>query len=266
MSVKARCYSYCNDSNNKNGSQWKIVEAKKSDRNKYEKIDDKYCCDSCYEKDTCGLKKSNFLCTLVSVKNPSTDLPIPDEIIPLSSTSQCGDNLCIDLQGWSDVVPDALHSFDKSTGTFTAPEDGDYQISLVVNFKVSDFLSIPPPGTEIPYIEIYDPDAPCGHVLSSAFPVTYVVVQNPSTGEPAITILAVLLTGQVVINGVVPLKACQRLRLRACTNGLHFVPPPVIGPIPTNGATIDLAPPCFDTTFTISKIRNSPIVTIHCNN
>ena len=221
------------------------------------------------DKDECRDKKKKhncckFLCTLVSVKNPDTELSIPEEV-PIAATQ--GPNICTDLTGWTDIVPDALNAFDNATGTFTAPEDGDYQVSLVVNFKTSVSIPIPIPGIEVPYVEIYDPDNNPEHVLSSNFPVAFVIVQNPSTGEPALNIISILFIGQVIVNAVIPLRAGQRIRIRACTNGLQYIPLITeLGALQTSPAFIDFSPPNGDTTFTIYKIRNSPTVTIHCNN
>jgi len=128
-------------------------------------------------------------------------------------------------------------------------------------------VSIPvsPLLNDIPTIEIYDVDHNC-HILSSIFPTVNLIIPIPplSSGElpTDITVAALLSTGQVIINGIVHLNSCQRIRVRAVTNGLIYTPIVLPGLLPT----IDFSIPRVDTTFAIYKLRNSPIVTINCNN
>lgn len=294
MSVKRRCFSYCHDSADDNS--WKIVETDKhfhekkpkhpESGNQHQDSDSDSDCDKkkparrwvkddchnkqpqCYKKE----KKSkgnccNFLCTLVSVKNPDTILPIPELLNGSPAIAQNGE--CVDLTGWSDIVPDALNAFNNATGIYTAPESGDYQVSLTVNFRTS--LSIPVSETllDVPFIEVYDVDTD-GKILTSAFPVTALLIVVPplATGEPPVDVFAtaLLTIGQVIINAVIPLTEGQRIRFRACTNGLHFIPPLISDQQLPSPASIDLSPPGLDTTLAIYKIRNSPRVVIHCNN
>jgi len=317
MSVKKRCFGYCNDCNGRN--PWKLVEddceeaewekIKKSDcgcrdidtnfkpefdKNFWSKKNDKKpWCDSWEKKKKCekgpkgdkgdrgdkgqkGDKCANYVCTLVSVKNPQTELIIPElnggngteNIIPSNISIQAGDT--VDFTNWTDIVTDALNLFDNATGTYTAPEDGDYQVSLVVNYETSVPLPTNTNLSEIPLIELYDVDS-SNNILASLFPIINIIVPlpPPSSEEPPVNLPLAFVqsAGQVIINAVIPLVANQRIRVRANTNGLIYFPPVGISQIlPPFPPRIDFSPENVDTTLTIYKIRNSPTITISCNN
>ena len=218
----------------------------------------------------CGV---NYACTLISVKNPQTVLHVPEYLT--SQESHCHGE-AVDLVEWTDIVPDALNSFDNATGTYTAYESGDYEIQLVVNYETNVPINVNPSLCDVPAIEIYDV-CTGEHILASTFPAVCIIVPipPPSTGDiPCdVYVSSLLCKAQVIISAVVPLCACQRIRVRAVTNGLTYIPsslPPCF-PLTSeinsyNTATIDFSPECLDTTLTIYKVRNSPIVKIDCNN
>jgi len=298
MSAKKRCFTYCNDCGN-GKSQWKIVEVDSSDA-EWHKLKKEHCvpCEPkpCHEKPVyekekkpCHEKKikcckgekgekgergyaATFVCTLISVKNPDSLLIIPEAPTTAGAVNAAdivGE--AVDLTGWTDIVPDALNAFDNATGTYTVPETGDYQVELAVNYETSVPLNVSPTLNDVPIIEMYDV-ATGNHIVGSQFPTISIIVTIPpfSSGELPIdvAVVTIIAKAQVIINGVFPLVAGQRVRFRAVTNGLVYNPtiaaqqiippfPPRIDFSPENGA---------DTTLAIYKLRNSPIVTINCNN
>jgi hypothetical protein len=314
MSAKARCpdFIYCNDCANRGKSQWKLVDAnsdeaqwyntkkqknckpcKKShdddkgnhdnkchDNNNYENIHyekspERYNCND-WSKKCCKGDGGINVCTLISVKNPTSELIIPEltaGIAAISPLQVIGE--AVDLTGWTDIVPDALNLFNNATGTYTAPEDGDYQVSLVVNYETSVPLNASPTLNDVPVVQIYNVDAPADRILASQFPTINILIVIPpiSSGELPIEIVQVTIIAkaQVIINAVIPLVAGERIRARAITNGLIYTPiaPISISPlqlIPPLPPRIDFSPEGVDTTLTIYKLRNSPIITINCNN
>lgn len=314
MSVKRRCFIY-NNNHKRNESGWKIIEVEKNDisgsfskhrkhnnikhcscRNGHTIEDSKYqnknestneynwnIGNSNHKNFRCncyGRKKKchrNFVCTLISVKNPTSELIIPE--IPITETNigqtnnfvqnMVGDT--VDLTGWTDIVPDALNAFDNITGTYTAPEDGDYQVELTINFETSVPLNVSPSLNDVPTAEIYDIDTG-EHILSSFFPALSTIIMIPplSTGDPPIEvpISPLLNKGQVIINAVVPLRSGQRIRVRINSNGLVHGTTSVLSQevIPSLPPRIIFDPTGADTTLTIYKVRNTPIVIIDCNN
>jgi len=273
MSTKKQCFIYTKDSNNgENG--WKMIELDKE----ISKIQTTKTVHSCHKHEPKNTHSSKChkvnkccnpnVCTLVSVKNPDTELIIPEEPTTANNaTAIVGE--AVDLVKWTPIVPDALNSFNNLTGTFVAPEAGDYFLDLVVNFRTSVSIPVDPSLDNVPYIEIYDVDTDA-HILASSFPTINIIVPIPpmSTGELPVDVpvAAILGTGQVIISAVVPLLAGQRIRVRAVTNGLIYFPPLNGLQIPPLPPRIDLSPPGVDTTFAIYKFRNSPTVTITCNN
>lgn len=251
MSVKQRCFIYCNDCNKKENG-WKIVESnEEEDRYRPNKYYKKYCQDKnpCEEKPCKNEVFPNHACTLISVKNPTTELKIP---IPSSP----GTNI-VDITGWTNIVPDPLDSFDNSSGTYTVYEDGDYQIELTINYETSTAIPVDPTLVNVPSIEIYDVDTH-EHILASNFSAVSTIIPRIHS----IVVSALLSKGQVIINSVVPLKMDQQIRIRASSNGLIYDPatPPASNP------RIFLSYNGVDTTLTIFKVRNSPVVVVHCNN
>ncbi|XWV24491.1 mg749 protein [Tupanvirus deep ocean] len=301
MSAKKRCFNYCNDCVN-GKSQWKIVEVDSSDA-EWHKLKKEHCvpCEPkpCFEKPVCEKEKkkpcpekkikcckgekgekgergsaANYACTLISVKNPDSQLIIPEApVTPAAILPAAIVGEAVDLTGWTDIVPDALNAFDNATGTYTAPETGDYQVSLVVNYETSVPLNVTPTLNDVPIIELYDV-ATDAHIVGSQFPTINIVVTIPpfSSGEPPIdvAVVTIIAKAQVIINAVIPLVAGQRIRFRAVTNGLVYNPPIGVGVqqiIPPLPPRIDFSPENgSDTTLSIYKLRNSPIVTINCNN
>jgi len=293
MSLKKRCFTYCNDCP-RGVSPWKIVEVTSEDAEIYnikkagcvaceprdEKDCDRKCGKGCQQKKPCftqnNFKKCcreekdcfdkncvNQACTLISVKNPHTTLVLP-EIADTDIPDVIGE--AVDLTHWTDIVPDALRAFDNATGTYTAFEEGDYNVELVVNYQTNVPINVSPSLTDVPSIEIYD--ACTGeHILASTFPTLCIIVPVPccvSSEEPPIDVHVdtILCKAQVIISAVIPLCCCQRIRVRALTNGLTYTPT-LLPPIP---ASIDFSPAGLDTTLTIYKVRNTPIVKIDCNN
>lgn len=302
MSVKSRCGKFCDDCD-ENETRWKLVESTSLEAEhhkikngrlvkcqvKTEKSDEcpkkqqkkcpkkcpKKCCqkqtifdcekkcpDNCKPKPICPC--NNFASTLISVRNPQTELIIPE--LPLGNVNVnaiIGE--AVDLTDWTDLVPDVFDAFNNATGIYTAPETGDYDVRLVVNYETNVPIPVSPLLVDVPIIEIYNvlDDA---HILASFFPTIVLVipVPPPSTGEPPfdITVAAIMSKGQVVIGGIIPLTAGQQIRVRAVTNGLVYNPTG----IPPVQATIDFSPAGVDTVLTIYKIRNSPIVSIDLNN
>jgi len=277
---------------NKRENNWKIVEQdndwhklNKTDSNRFnanrsydENNSNPNCNPNCNPKQHCDEKKdhnkchyNNFLCTLISVKNPTTELVIP-VVLGIAAASApipiIGDT--VDLGGWVDLTPDALGLFDNLTGTYTVPENGDYQIELTINYETSVSLPVSILLNNVPFIEIYDIDS-SDHILGSQFPTVSLVIPIPplSSGDIPVdvSVAALLGKGQVIINAVVPLIAGQRIRVRAVTNGLTFNPLGPLEIIPALPARIVFDPEeGIDTTLAIYKLRNTPIVTVHCNN
>ena len=216
----------------------------------------------------CPKQSCTLADTLISVRDPTSD-------VYANSPPN------VDLTGWTDLIIDAKDSFENESGTYTVRCSGDYEISLVVNYRTAFPILldvVPPDGarigepdnnplTRVPRVELYDvfTDKP---LIASQFPVVHIIAfcQSPITSEPPceIEVRALLEAGQVIINTVVPLVCGQRIRFRVVQNGIEF---PVILPIPISTPVIDLSPPANTTTLSIKKLRDAPIVTIvtdHC--
>ena len=214
------------------------------------------------EKGKCKDNKCNLADTLVSIRDPTSNIFV-------TSTE------FINLVGWSDLVVDVNNSFDNKNGIYTVLCDGDYEVSLVVNYSTAFPITLDTPpytksydGNEIdnsffnrvPHIELYD--VCTGKVLlASQFPVVHSIITCPCpiTGEPPVEIelRSLLGSGAVIINGVLSLQKCQKLRFRAVLNGLEF---PVPAPIPPNIPAISLSAPDSSTTASFKKLRDTPKV------
>jgi hypothetical protein len=214
-----------------------------------------------------GEKGNNHVCTLISVKDTTSVLLIPEAPIGLTVPSIVGPS--VDLTNWTDIVPDVLDVFDNVSGTYTAPEDGDYVVAVVVNYETSVFLPTDIGLTNVPTIEVYDVDTG-NRILGSQLTAASIVIPIPplSSGEPIIDVpLAFIVNRAVVtIDAVIPLVLGQRIRVRALTNGLVYSSIVALQAITPNPPRIIFDPDGVDTTLTIYKIRNSPIITIDCNN
>jgi len=249
---------------NENASYENESEYDKKDNKKDNKKDKK---DKKDKKSKC----KSHVCTLIAVKNPDSELIIPEQIsASTSATKSLVIGNTVDLTKWTDIVPDALDLFNNTTGTYTAPESGDYHIELVISFETSLPLPVSPLLNNIPSIELYDV-ATGEAILTKSFPTTHATVLIPPIGSgdaafPEITVSSLLGKGQVIINVVIPLNEDQQIRFRAVTNGLVFNPFSILEVIPPFPPRIVFNPTGSDTTLTIFKIRNSPIVIVHCNN
>lgn len=211
-------------------------------------------------------------CTLVSVANPTSELLIPELLAPGAFGIQHVIGQAVDLTGWTkDLVIDALDAFDNATGTFTAPVSGDYLIAAVISYETSVPLTPDAELTNVPYIEIYDIANPTGHLLTGQLPSNSQIITIPpiSSGEFPIEVIATSVTSraQVILTAALPLIEGQQIRLRAVTNGLTYTAPIAISQVlPPLPPRIVFFTNTSDTTLTIYRIRNSPIVTIDCNN
>lgn len=220
----------------------------------------------CEKEDKHHKPKRNFACLLVSVKNPDSDLIIP--FTSLTGDAPNSGDASVVLSRWAtDIVPDVMGVFDKITGIFTAPEDGDFQVTLIVNYRTTVALSLDPSLVNVPTIELFDVSTG-ERIVASQFPTLHIVVPIPplSSGEIGtdVIVAAVIAVAQVIIDVIIPLRAGQTIAFRALSNGLTFnpfVPMATLSP-----ARIIFDPQDADTTLTIEKVRNSPIITILCNN
>lgn len=213
---------------------------------------------------------SSFGCTFVSVKNPRSVLLIPE--ILTGRFEALVEGPFVVLFGWDDIIIDAGNDFDNPTGIYTAPQDGDYEVTLVVNYETSVPLTVDFDLANVPTIEIFDVETDL-RILGSQFPTSSIIVQIPPISSEEfpidVPVSFIMNKAQVVISAIIPLRAGQRIGARALTNGLVYIPPMsslrVVPPLPPR---IIFNPEGVDTTFTIRKLRNSPVVTItvDCNN
>lgn len=289
--MKDRYEPYCSDCGGK-PTQWKIVDADSHDSQMY-KINRRPCDKILEKKDKKDCKKEKkykckkiitccrgekgekgdrgdsgnvFAATIISVKNPQTDLVIPELLetsnLNIAPLQIIGND--VDLAQWTDIVIDALNSFDNVTGTFTAPETGDYVVNLVVNYETSVSIPVSPSLTDVPIVQVYDV-LTGNKILASSLPSLNIIVPIPplSSGELPINVdvSTIIAKSQVIINAVIPLVVGQRIRVRALTNGLVYAPP--VSLVPPGPAVIDFSPEGLDTTLTIYKIRNTPLININ---
>ncbi|QGR54174.1 hypothetical protein [Moumouvirus maliensis] len=275
MNVRRRCVN--NDCAKNCG--WKIVESDneyvRNRRRHDEPVRPCHCNDNDNEEqvfDPCNRNNNrNLQRTLVSVTNPTGSiLEIPVEFGPVTFAARANAQVnalqvignSVVLTGWSDAVPDILDAFDNITGTYTAPESGDYEFELVANFRTSVPLTVNDLGTNIPILEIFD--------VASGLPLVGGAVNLPtatvqftippiSSGELPIEIetTSVLSNGQVVLTAIITLVAGQQVRVRANSNGLVYNP---LQEIVASPAFINFNPVGAPTKLTIQKIRNTPIV------
>lgn len=212
-------------------------------------------------------RHNNSACGMVSVKNPTTELLIPELLIQNISNAA---HVSVTLKNWSDVIIDASDSFDNSNGLYTTPENGDYEFNLVVNYETSVPLQVSPTLNDVPSVQLYNWNT--GEpIIESTLPASNMVFQvpPPSSGEPPVDISVSNLLGkaQAVISVIVPLEQGQQVGVRVNSNGLTYLPPLVLSEVfPQLPARIVFSPERGDTTLTIKKVRNTPIITIDCNN
>ncbi|AEQ33341.1 hypothetical protein [Acanthamoeba polyphaga mimivirus] len=269
MSVRKRCV--INDCSKNCG--WKIVESDSEyvRSHKHHESPRSHCNDDhdhCHEVfDPCNRNNNrNFQRTLISVINPTNSiLEIPIEFTNTFAARAIGVQQVIgntvNISGWSDTLPDILDAFDNTTGIYTAPENGDYEFNLILNFKTSVPLTVNDAGTNIPIVEIYD--VASGSTLAGGsilLPTSNIQITIPpiASGELPIEIEAtnVLGSGQVVLTAIIPLVAGQQVRVRANSNGMVYNPiQEIIEP-----AFIDFNPNNSASRLTIQKVRNTPII------
>lgn len=270
MSCNKRSTRYCHKT-----GEWKMVEANSREAQNYRSqtsgCQTRSCCEPCRVnccKEQAACKKrcpsETFPRTDISVKNPTSVLEIPEEVTTRQLAPLAFTGVAVDLAGWTDIIIDVLDSFDNATGTYTAPEAGDYEVSLIVNYRTSVPLPVNVILNNIPTIQIYDVNDPDERILASIFPTfnDVVVVPPPTTGDPPVEVPVTVINyqSQIIIDAIIPLNFGQQIRARAVTNGLTYNPPMVIPPPPP--AEIIFDPEGVDTTFSIKKVRNTPIVTI----
>nr|WBF70525.1 hypothetical protein [Megavirus caiporensis] len=269
MSVRKRCV--INDCAKNCG--WKIVESdpecvRNHKHHESPRTHHNEDHDHCHEVfDPCNRNNSrNFQRTLISVINPTNSvLEIPIEFTNAFTTRAVNIQQVIgntvNISGWSDTLPDILDAFDNTTGIYTAPENGDYEFNLILNFKTSVPLTVNDAGTNVPIVEIYD--VASGSTLAGGsilLPTSNIQITIPpiASGELPIEIEAtnVLGSGQVVLTAIIPLVAGQQVRVRANSNGMVYNPiQEIIEP-----AFIDFNPNSSASRLTIQKVRNTPII------
>ena len=213
--------------------------------------------------------------TVVSVKNPQSELVIPQVVgAPAVGVAAVNDQPIVgptvDLTGWTNVVIDVQNAFNTATGTYTAPTAGDYEIALVVNYETSVPLAVDTALTNVPTIELYDPDTGARFV-GSQFPSISTIITIPpiSSGDLPIdvTVSFIISRAIVTINTILPLTAGQKIRARALSNGLTYTPPFTVSQvIPALPPRIVFDPVGADTTMTVKKIRNTPVINYTFNN
>lgn len=190
---------------------------------------------------------------MISVRDPTSVLLIPALPLPPVGTP---------LTGWeADLIVDNANLFDNATGIFTAPVNGDYNINLVINYTTSLVLSVDPELTTIPTAEIRDVTTDT-QLLSSQFPANNVLI-NVVTPPIDLVVSSLIGRGQVIINATIPLVAGQRIQARVYANGLLYPSVLPIGPAqltPALPARIVFNQPSADTTLTIEKVRNTPLL------
>lgn len=191
---------------------------------------------------------------LISVRNPTTNLLIPTILSPA---------LFVPLADWTeDLIVDINDLFDNATGIFTAPISGDYNINLVVNYETSIFVPVDQGLTTIPTIEVHDAVSGA-RLLTSQFPANNVVFTITTS---SFIVSSLLGRAQVIINADIPLVAGQQIVVRAYINTL-FIPLIDINPVPAQ--LIPPTPPRIifnpvggDTTLTIQRIRDTPLLVV----
>lgn len=262
MNTKSRCYSQCSDCPNGKPSGWRLVESNCHDAEMYKLRNEKLvpcvpmteerpqqpviCC-----KGQKGDKGTCCSSLLLSVKNPQTTVDIPD----LTMFAVTSDD-STDLTNWSTIITDQFNSFNNTTGTFTVPQSGNYNVDLVVNYMINMPVTVNPSLDDVPIMEVYDV-ATGNKIVASTFPAVSLNIpmygpttssgEVSSSGEPIIdiNIASVLSLAQVIINVSIPLTANQQVRVRVNLNGLTF--------FAMEPATIDFSPDNLDTTLTIFK-------------
>lgn len=260
MSVSRNRISYCNDCANGKASPWKIVDISKVDviKRRCEHEREIECGCKHKEKNPCvpdDCSKTNPQLTIVSAVNPTSILDIPN-----TDTVYSVPNSIVVLSGWHLTTPDMLASFDPESGIFTAPENGDYEINLVVGFKASTPITALDDLSNVPQIEIVDV-ATGHHIIRggiASFPTSSSVVTTSIPILPPITVTvtvtSVLAIGQVVLNIIAALSAGQQIQVVANSNGLTYTPPDIIPP-PTATFSFDQG-----SSLIIRKVRNIPKV------
>ena len=198
---------------------------------------------------------------LISVKNPESILNIPElELLNQFQANAIIGN-AVDLALWSDLITDESGLFDETTGIYTVPETGDYQIQLTLSYETSvplhpDFFM-----DNVPFIEIYDINT-TERILASQFVVNQFVVSIPpqSSGELPVdvTVTSIVNRSQIIINAIVSLEIGQKIRFRAVTNGLVYIPPLIVPDLPTP-PFISFYGANADTTLAIYQIRNNEL-------
>lgn len=238
---------------------------------------------SCGNNSNCT-DNTNFDCTLVSVRNPTTPLPIPmaeemsGDMMSFfqsqvqvnayqSQVQQVDPNSWVHLTGWTDNIVDIANLFNNETGIYTVPQSGDYRIILNVNYETTVPLHPDFSLTNVPLVEVYNLSTGQTHITGSALPTINTIITVPpiSSEDPPIDvpITSVLNKASFMVESVVSLIAGQQIGVRASANGMVSQEQIVVPPM---SPQIIFNPTGADTVLTIQKIRNTPTVTVSINN
>lgn len=170
--------------------------------------------------------------TLISVKNPKN--------------VEISDGLRI-LTDWTFNISDVFQNFNELIGKYQIPEDGDYQISLVVNYQTDTPFIIDSSLTKTPFIEINE-TTNNNNIVSSPFPIvdTIITIPPPGINDVALDIrnTSVLRKGQIIINSV--FSFCEGQKICVCVTNLD-----------PNTPSINFSPNDADTTLTIVKLKDT---------
>lgn len=136
--------------------------------------------------------------TLISAQKPAT-------ISGLSPYSNLSD--------WNEIA-DVNSNFDNVTGIYTVPEEGFYQISAIINYKLTSPLTTQLTG-QPPLFEVVDADTNEVY-LSGSLPTLDLNIAD------LLTLRVVLTNGQVILHGSVNLDLDTNLILRYNSNGFSI--------------------------------------------
>jgi hypothetical protein len=177
---------------------------------------------------------------LAEATDPTTRLVIPNlttrtKMLPPGAT-------WVPLAQWTSSTSIPPGFFDPISGILTFPETGWYFVSLVVNFATTVRIDLNEDGSNVPYIEFYNVDAPLVDLQKkSQFPVFSIFIPPVVSGDPGQEITTVLRRGTVPLSFLLAVDvAGLRGAFRAVTDDLFVdvIPPAEIFFNPERGDTL----------------------------
>lgn len=139
----------------------------------------------------------------------------PTQIGFSATTSAAGVAATADLTGWSTAAPFYNSgAFNATTGAFTVPVTGTYQITANISYQTLAAISVAIGAGVNPYFEVYRSAPTNASLLQSYLPILNVNIAL------VLTLRTILGNGTVPLSGTINLTAGDVINLRYVASGL----------------------------------------------